>query len=240
MNKELKYFKAIAQLAVKYSGKKFYDISELKNDFKSLKEGYKHLEGIVESVEEMIDMEMGHIIHDMILRQKNLENQYNDLVQQQAKSPQTQAPAYASKISEELKEYTATDLQKICGYKSGQTLYNRIKTNNLDLKKRKEGLKVFYQVSADDLYVLKHGKNMSEAGAPAHSKGYQSVQEILRELGISNFSFYTKLKACKLKPLVKKEGRKSLYLLTREDKEKLSGCKQQPEPQKPIEKKKII
>jgi hypothetical protein len=242
MNKEIKYFKSIAKLAIKYSKKQSYDISELKNDLKTLKDGYKHLEGIVESVEGLIDLRMGDIIHDMILRQNTLESNYQALVQQQDKSDQQQAKSPAHEIPEGLKEYTASELQKICKYRSGQTLYNRISTSNLKLKKRKEGIKVFYQVSAEDLEILKHGKSkLTEAtGATAHSENYQSQKEILKELGISDMSFYRKLKVCKLKPQIKKEGRKILYLFTKEDKEKLSHDLRQHIPSTQVEKKKII
>lgn len=166
MNKEIKYFKSIAKLVVKYSGKQSYDLSELKDDLKALKGGYKHLEGVVESVEGLINMRNDEIIHEMISRQKTLESNYQAIVQQQTKSP-SQAPAYVSvptvEIPKGAKEYSTAELQKICGYKSGQTLYNRINSYNLKLNKRKVGLKVFWQLSAEDLEMLKYGPKKSDA-----------------------------------------------------------------------------
>jgi hypothetical protein len=215
MNKELKYFKSIAKLAIKYSEKQSPEISELKNDIKALKEGYKHLEGIVESVEELIDRKNDAIINELTLRQKNLESNYEILIKQSDKSP-----AYGP---EGLKEYSSAQLQKICGYKSAQTLYNRFKSNSLNPKKRKIGNKVLYRLSSEDLNILRQrkGKLKEEKDPLVHSGGYESLKAILKELDISSATFYRKFKGYKLKPKIKSESHKLSYCFTKEDKEKL-------------------
>jgi len=238
MNKEIKYFRYLAKIALKYSGKPDYDMSELKSDLMALKDGRKHLEGLVESVEGIIDRRIGEIIHNMMIRQKNLESNYESLIQQKTKSP-VHAPSFEPPKG--AKEYSIAELQKICGYKSGQTLYNRINNYNLKLNKRKEGLKVFWQISAEDLEKLKHGKSKLEESADAtNSKGYQSAKDVVKELDISYNTFLRKLKECKLKPGIKKEGRTILYLLTKKDKEKLSHDDRQPMPSSNLKKKKTL
>lgn len=218
MNKELKYFKSIAKLAVKYSGKYSPELPELKNDLKALKEGYKHLEGIIESVEGMIGARIDGMINDMTLRQNALESNYQALSQQQAESP---VPAHA-KVSKGADEYTASELQKICGYKSGQTLYNRIKSNNLDLKKRKEGNKVIYEVSSKELDVLRGSS--APASAASEDKGdWYDTKGMMKALKISSYqTFVNRAKANKIKIKTKRDGLKVLKYLPPEIIEKLS------------------
>lgn len=165
MNKEIKYFKYLAKIVLKYSGKPDYELPEIKRDLLALKDGRKHLEGIVEYVEAIVDRRTSEIINNMISRQKNLENNYALLANQKTKSP---APVSAVIIPEGAKEYSTAELQKICGYKSSQTLYNRINSHNLKLNKRKEGLKVFWQVSAEDLKVLK--QDLRHSASPSNLK----------------------------------------------------------------------
>jgi hypothetical protein len=226
MNKEIKYFKSIAKLAVKYSGKYSPELPELKNDLKALKEGYKHLEGIIESVEGMIGARIDGIINDMALRQNALESNYQALSQQQKQAKQAKPAKHAAPAKEipgGLNEYTASKLQKICGYKSGQTLYNRIKSNNLDLKKRKGGNKVIYEVSSKELDVLR-GSSAPAASAASEDKGdWYDTKGMMKALKISSYqTFVNRAKANKIKIKTKRDGLKVLKYLPPEIIEKLS------------------
>ena len=224
MNKEIKYFKSIAKLAVKYSGKYSPELPELKNDLKALKEGYKHLEGIIESVEGMIGARIDGIINDMTLRQNALESNYQALSQQQKQAKPAKHAAPAKEITKKPQEYTASELQKMCGYKSGQTLYNRIKSNNLDLKKRKEGNKVIYEVSSKELDVLRGSS--APAASAASDKGdgdWYDTKGMMKALKISSYqTFVNRAKANKIKIKTKRDGLKVLKYLPPEIIEKLS------------------
>jgi hypothetical protein len=194
-------------------------IKGLSKRVQNLEKGYETLSNSVENTARDFDKEIGGLIK----RIESFEKKYKKLVKQQAKSQASENPEKG------VKEYSSAQLQKMCGYKSVQTVYNRFKSNGLNPEKRKVGHKIFYQLSSQELSVLKQTRG-SSASVSDDKEDWYDTKGMMKVLKISSYqTFFNRAKANKLKIKTKKDGQKVLKYLPPEIIERLNqdGRRQQ-------------
>jgi len=201
MNKELKYFRKIAKIAVKYSEKKKdYDFNELNQDIKELAEFSHYLEGVIYNAESG----RNGLIANALEKMRNIESCIANLPSRQAAVQSSEQP-----------ENGWMDKKGICrkyGLKMN-TLNSKLKKT--DVKSKRDGHRKLYLVDDSIGEQLKSPQKISES----LGKDWMTVKQISGKYKIGGATFYNKIRQIEVE--TRKIGKKKFYHVTEDVEDRL-------------------